>query len=48
MEQYGVQLQYTLNGKPGRHLGSNRLFHNMKDVHVYIARCLLGSPKGFG
>lgn len=48
MEQAGVRLSYTPNGKPGSHIGFNLLFHNMKDVHPYIARCLLGSPKGFG
>ena len=26
----------------------NSLFHITDDVHMYIARCLLGYPKGFG
>ena len=41
MEQAGVRLPYTPNGKPGSHQGFNRLFHNMKDVHTYIARCAI-------
>lgn len=37
MEQARVRSSYTPNGKPGSHQGFNRLFHNMKDVHTYIA-----------
>ena len=48
MKQAKVRLSYTPNGKPGRHQGFNRLFHIMKDVHAYIARCLFGFRKGFG
>ena len=48
MKQAKVRLSYTPNGKPGSHNGFNLLFYNMKDVHTYIARCLLGFPKGFG
>lgn len=41
MKQAKVRLSYTTNGKPGCHQGFKLLFHNMKDVHTYIARCAI-------
>ena len=37
MKQAKVRPSYTPNGKPGSHNGFNLLFHNIKDVHTYIA-----------